>query len=516
MTLNLSVISADLRDMNDDPEASGVEISTKTLIKPTIDRTLRFPVIYDGEMCPKDDRLYIAKADSLDETIDASAHPSFLCIGSPPEKLSRDCDMVIVSEKSAINNLLANTIEIFDKYNAWETALKNIIIQNQNIKMLGLVSEPIFKNPLRLSDKNYKCIFSVVNKNKYRFPDNYLEHNDGEYLDIENINVIENSLSPATKKKPLLEAGELFGYKVLRQDIFIGGKLAGALIVDEINRKITDRDFTLITVLADAIAVMLPRTETPSLGRPRYLEEILRKMIGHKPVNPEQLGATLAEMNWNVSDTYFCAAVESKTNGDNHSAMTALSLTLSGATGTECYLIQKNTAIFVFNLTASGVEKSAVAKTALSALKNSAVKIGFSNSFNNFNNIYYYYRQTLIAIEQGREKAPSRRCYYFDDYILDSILQNSHNDMAPGALCPEGFLELERHDRLKGTAYVDTLEAFLECNMNIAETIKKIYMHRNTFLYRIGRIKELLGMDLSDPDTRLLLRIILKLRKRAM
>jgi DNA-binding PucR family transcriptional regulator len=38
-------------------------------------------------------------------------------------------------------------------------------------------------------------------------------------------------------------------------------------------------------------------------------------------------------------------------------------------------------------------------------------------------------------------------------------------------------------------------------------------MHRNTFLYRIGRIKELLGMDLDDPDTRLLLRIILKLRK---
>jgi DNA-binding PucR family transcriptional regulator len=218
-------------------------------------------------------------------------------------------------------------------------------------------------------------------------------------------------------------------------------------------------------------------------------------------------------MKWNIYDTYFCATVESEIGGDNHSGMTTLSLKLSGVTGTECYLIQKNTAIFIFNLTAGGLEKSAVVKTILSALKNSKVKTGVSNSFSNFNNMYYYYRQALAAIEQGMEKDPSRRCWYFDDYILDSILQNSHRDMVVEALYPEGFLALEQHDGLKGTNYVDTLMAFLECNMNIAETIKKIYMHRNTFLYRIGRIKELLDMDLDDPDTRLLLRIILKLRK---
>jgi purine catabolism regulator len=88
--------------------------------------------------------------------------------------------------------------------------------------------------------------------------------------------------------------------------------------------------------------------------------------------------------------------------------------------------------------------------------------------------------------------------------------------MIPEALYPEGFLALERHDKAKGTNYVDTLETFLDCNMNIADTIKKIYMHRNTFLYRIDRIKELLGMDLDNGATRLLLWIILKLRKRGI
>jgi phage FluMu protein gp41 len=515
MTLNLSVISADLLDRSGDPQAFGAENTAKTRISPSPDRKLRFPVIYDGEICPRDDRLYIAKAESLNGTIDLGAHPSFLCAGPPPDGLLKGlCDMVIVSQDTKINNLLEKTSEIFDRYNAWETALKNIIIQNQNIKMLGLVSGPIFDNPLRLSDKNYKCIFSIVDKNKYKFPNTYIYHNEGEYLDAENTNAIENALYLDNTKRPLLAINEVFGYRVLRRDIFIGGKLAGALLVDEINRTFTDRDFTLITVLADAIEAMIPKTETAGLGRARNLEEILKKMTGHRPVNPEQLDAALAEMNWNIYDTCFCVTVESEVSGDTYSAMVTLSLKLSAATGTECYLIQKNTAVFVFNLTAPGVEKSAVVKTVLSALKNSAVKIGVSNSFSNFNTVYYYYRQTLAALEQGREKAPSRRCYYFDDYILDSILRNSHKDMVPEALYPEGFLALERHDRLKGTNYADTLEAFLERNMNIADTIKKIYMHRNTFLYRIGRIKELLDMDLDDPDTRLLLRIILKLRKK--
>jgi hypothetical protein len=513
MTLNLSVIAADLGDRGDfaplKPGGRG-----KPLISPSLDRKLRFPVIYDGEICPQDDRLYIAEAGSLGENLDLSAHPSFLCIGPPPEELLQGfCDMVIVSEKIRLNHLLARAVEIFDKYHAWETALKNVVIQNQNIKMLGLVSEPVFENPLRLSDKNYKCIFAIIQKNKYQFPNTYIDHREGEYLDIETINVIENSLYADKKKKPLAYGNNLFGYKVLRQDIFVGDKLAGTLLVDEVNREITDRDFTLITVLADAIAAMIPKMETPGLGRPRYLDEILNKMIGHRPVKPEQLGAALGEMNWNVYDTYFCATMESEVGGDKHSAMTALSLKVSGVTGTECYVIKKNAAIFVFNLTASGLEKSAVVKTVLSALKNSKVKIGISNSFSNFNHMYYYYRQTLAAIEQGMEQDPSRRRWYFDDYILDSILQNSHRDMVVEALYPEGFLALERRDKLKGTNYVDTLRAFLECNMNIADTIKKIYMHRNTFLYRIGRIKELLGMDLDDPDVRLLLRIILKLRK---
>jgi sugar diacid utilization regulator len=502
MTLNLSIISGDLGGL-----------CLEKAEKDPLRRRLRFPVIYNGEHCPKDDRLYIVKARDMSENLDLGAHPSFLFIGKPSAGyLSGFCDMAVLDDKNNIADVLSLTLEIFDRYNKWEADLQNAIIQNQSYKTLGIISEPVFENPIVFIDRNYKCIFSIVNASRYKIPDNLIFPDDNTYTDIEFISRLRatpNYFAITKKRTPWL-FDNAHWYKQLYQNIFIADKRVGCLFVCEINRKFTDRDFALITFLADALIKMMPNTESSSLSRSKYLEDILKNLTKHKPVNSEQLDTALAEMNWNVNDTYFCVTMESETNEQNYSSMTALALRISALMSSECYLIQKNSVFFVFNLTADKTDKTYLVKTIVFALKNSAVKTGVSNLFSDFNDVYYYYRQTLSALEQGRKKAPGSKCYYFDDYILDAIIQKSYRDTIPEALYPEGFLRILRYDNLKGTNYVDTLKAFLESNMNIAETIKKVYMHRNTFLYRIDKIKEILGMDLDNADTRLLLRIIMK------
>lgn len=43
-----------------------------------------------------------------------------------------------------------------------------------------------------------------------------------------------------------------------------------------------------------------------------------------------------------------------------------------------------------------------------------------------------------------------------------------------------------------------TIEAFLDNGMNVSRTARKLYMHRNTLIYKLTAIIKLTGLDLRD------------------
>lgn len=45
---------------------------------------------------------------------------------------------------------------------------------------------------------------------------------------------------------------------------------------------------------------------------------------------------------------------------------------------------------------------------------------------------------------------------------------------------------------------MQTVEVYLGSGMNISETARRLYMHRNTLMYRLNNIRKNTGLDLSD------------------
>ena len=45
----------------------------------------------------------------------------------------------------------------------------------------------------------------------------------------------------------------------------------------------------------------------------------------------------------------------------------------------------------------------------------------------------------------------------------------------------------------------------------MAETAKELFIHRNTLIYRIDKIQNILGRDLKDAEERLLLQLGLRI-----
>jgi DNA-binding PucR family transcriptional regulator len=77
------------------------------------------------------------------------------------------------------------------------------------------------------------------------------------------------------------------------------------------------------------------------------------------------------------------------------------------------------------------------------------------------------------------------------------------------ALEPFGALiePLREHDRARGSDLVRTLRTYFAAGTNASEAADRLFLHRNSMLYRLERIQKLTGLDLKDDRVALALRL---------
>jgi DNA-binding PucR family transcriptional regulator len=66
---------------------------------------------------------------------------------------------------------------------------------------------------------------------------------------------------------------------------------------------------------------------------------------------------------------------------------------------------------------------------------------------------------------------------------------------------------LAEYDRERRSDLVKTLKAYFEAGANASEAADRLFLHRNSLLYRLSRVEKLTGLDLKDPRARLALQL---------
>lgn len=506
MKLNLQILKEDLKDLS----------LTAHYTDETSIWRLAFPTLYNGESVPSGNKLYLTTAENLPETLDFNQTPSFICIGKPPELyLKTNCNILYTEKKLDRLALLGRVLEIFNVYNEWEAALQDINNKNLPLKALGEIAEEILGNPVSLIEPNFRVIFTVIDESQYHIDIKHiLEPQDFVYLEIDEINMLKTDpeyKKAATTTEPTIYSDKLYGYRALYQNIFLENIFVARLVIYEIGRAFTDRDLSLCPFICHHLTNGLLRKDTDNFNQPRGFDELLNKLVRHIMVDEDHIISVLRENEWEVNDDYFCLKIVPFTDEENSQLISTFAMQLAVHSSNNSYLIKDNDLIFIFNLTRSGISRNQVLSSIVPLLRDWLFKAGISTVFNDFKNLYYYYRQAEHALSVGKNIDSSFWYYRFEDYLLDYIVSKSKEQLIPEALCPDGLLRLIEYDQTKDTEYCELLRAYLENNMNIAKTIKQVFLHRNTFLYRIERIHEILQMDLNDPEVRLSLLMVFRI-----
>ncbi|WP_033309503.1 helix-turn-helix domain-containing protein [Streptomyces iakyrus] len=123
------------------------------------------------------------------------------------------------------------------------------------------------------------------------------------------------------------------------------------------------------------------------------------------------------------------------------------------------------------------------------------------------------YQEALRALEIRRQSRSRYGTTYFDDLGLYRILGPGNEYRELEAFVREWLGTLVDYDGQHRMALVETLSRYFDCGGNYAETAESLAIHRSTLRYRLQRIREISGRDLTDVEDRLNLQVATRVWK---
>lgn len=121
------------------------------------------------------------------------------------------------------------------------------------------------------------------------------------------------------------------------------------------------------------------------------------------------------------------------------------------------------------------------------------------------------YREAQQTLEIGQRLFGGDRLHSFASLGVYRLLFHLDGNSELTKFYQEILGPLLNADTRGDGTLIETLEGFFRCNGNLSEAARALHLHRNSLLYRLGRIEDILGRSLEDPEFRLALQIALKI-----
>lgn len=120
------------------------------------------------------------------------------------------------------------------------------------------------------------------------------------------------------------------------------------------------------------------------------------------------------------------------------------------------------------------------------------------------------YTEAKRAIEVGRIFQPESSIYVYGRLILERFLMELPQDISAYY---HGLLFNRKTARLFNEEMLYTIEMFFKKDLNLSDTARQLYIHRNTLVYRLDKVQRQTGLDLRRFEDAVTFKILMELKK---
>ena len=181
---------------------------------------------------------------------------------------------------------------------------------------------------------------------------------------------------------------------------------------------------------------------------------------------------------------------------------------------------------FVFNISESDIVlikeiKSGIDSKDLEKLARSIVDtlssefytkaiVGIGTSVVGIKDLARSFKEAQVALEVGKVFDTDQSIVSYDNLGIARLIYQ-----LPTTLCNTFLKEVFKTGSIDSLDHetLFTIHKFFENNLNVSETSRKLFVHRNTLVYRLEKIKKLTGLDLREFDHAIIFKIALMVKK---
>ena len=120
------------------------------------------------------------------------------------------------------------------------------------------------------------------------------------------------------------------------------------------------------------------------------------------------------------------------------------------------------------------------------------------------------YKEAQTAIEVGKVFDTEKSVMHYENLGIGRLIYQ-----LPTTLCEIFLREVFKKNSLDSLDQetLFTINKFFENSLNVSETSRKLFVHRNTLVYRLEKIRKLTGLDLRQFDHAIVFRVALMVRQ---
>ena len=136
--------------------------------------------------------------------------------------------------------------------------------------------------------------------------------------------------------------------------------------------------------------------------------------------------------------------------------------------------------------------------------------VGIGTVVSNIRDLARAYKEAQLAIEVGKVFETEQSIINYENLGIGRLIYQ-----LPTTLCEMFLREVFKKNPIDALDQetLFTINKFFENNLNVSETARKLFVHRNTLVYRLEKIKKLTGLDLREFDDAITFKVALMVKK---